>query len=148
MSDTTEESSLVGTARRLAARHHAGQVDKAGAPYIRHLERVAGRVSDLGVGHEAVAFLHDVLEDTDATEADLLAAGLGEHIVEAVVALTKVRGESNADYYVRVRTNTLAWNVKLADVDDNADPDRLAALDAPTRDRLTAKYHRARTALA
>lgn len=139
---------IVSTARALAERFHAGQSDKAGAPYIRHVERVAASVADLGVGHEAVALLHDVLEDTDATVLDLLRAGLDEHIVEAVLVLTKSPGEPNERYYARVRTNTLARNVKLADIADNDDPVRLAALDVATRDRLTAKYHKARAALA
>ena len=41
----------------------------------------------------------------------------------------------------------LALTVKLADIADNSDPHRLASLDAATRDRLTAKYARARVEL-
>jgi hypothetical protein len=37
--------------------------------------------------------------------------------------------------------------VKTADIDDNADPQRLARLDLATRERLTAKYETARQLL-
>lgn len=54
----------------LASEAHAGQVDKGGAPYIEHPMRVALRCdTEL---RRCAALLHDVLEDTDATEADLV----------------------------------------------------------------------------
>ena len=53
---------LVERAKDLAHRAHAGQVDKAGRPYIEHVARVAARVAD-DPEAEAVAWLHDVLED-------------------------------------------------------------------------------------
>ena len=43
-------------------------------------------------------------------------------------------------YYERVRTNPIALTVKLADINDNSDPERLSRLDQPTRERLEAKY--------
>lgn len=41
-----------------------------------------------------------------------------------------------------------ARRIKLADIADNLDPARLAALSAETRDRLIKKYERARAALS
>ena len=38
--------SIVERAKELAHRAHAGQVDKAGRPYIEHVSRVAAAVSD------------------------------------------------------------------------------------------------------
>jgi hypothetical protein len=49
--------------------------------------------------------------------------------------------------YRRVAANPDALLVKQADLDDNTDPSRLAALDAATRSRLEAKYAKARAAL-
>ena len=40
-------SDLVAVARRLAAHQHDGKVDKAGQPYLGHIERIADRVSHL-----------------------------------------------------------------------------------------------------
>ncbi len=64
-------------AHSFAALAHAGQLDKRGQPYIRHLERVAN-LALVRAGHARsvdrleidpqtvmqVALLHDVLEDT------------------------------------------------------------------------------------
>jgi (p)ppGpp synthase/HD superfamily hydrolase len=140
-------SQLVATAYRLARHYHFGQTDKLGAPYLDHVVRVAEKVAHLGSAHAAVALLHDVLEDTDATESDLIAAGIDPHLVEAVVVLTKTGGP-NSDYYARVRRHGLARTVKMADVADNADPDRLMLITDPaTRERLTRKYAAATDAL-
>lgn len=134
---------LVGKARQLAERAHAGQVDKAGRPYIEHLTRVALAVADRTESPgllQAVAWLHDVLEDTDVRVQDLHEAGMPAEVVEAVVAITHHPNEPRVDYYARVKANELARLVKLADVADNADPNRLALLDDETRQRLHRKY--------
>lgn len=142
---------LIGKARKLAESAHAEQVDKAGNPYVEHLARVAAAVADQPVHSgllQAVAWLHDVVEDTDVDELGLIAAGMPREVIEAVEAITHRPHEPRVDYYARVRANPFALTVKLADVADNADPDRLAQLDEATRERLTAKYAKARAALS
>ena len=52
----------VDTAKAWAYRLHAGQVDKAGGPYVTHPERVAGRMST--PEEQVVGWLHDTVEDT------------------------------------------------------------------------------------
>ena len=136
------DTELVATARHLATQHHAGQVDQAGQPYIGHIERVADRVSHLEPEVIAAAWLHDIIEDTTITEADLAAAGIPATVIDAVVLLTKTGGPLDA-YYARIRENPLALAVKLADVADNADPTRLAQLAPEVRERLTRKYAKA-----
>lgn len=145
MTTGTDTPTLSELARRIATAAHAGQVDKAGRPYIMHPARVAGRVA----GDEfavAAAWLHDVVEDTSVTLKDI-AAQFPIDVVTAVGALTRRSGEGPGDYYRRIRAVPLAVTVKLADLADNGDPERLALLDAPTRDRLIAKYAKARAAL-
>jgi (p)ppGpp synthase/HD superfamily hydrolase len=137
---------LVSTARSLATEHHAGQVDKAGQPYLGHIERVADRVSHLEAEVVAAALLHDILEDTAATPADLVAAGIPATVIEAVVLLTKTGGPLDA-YYARIREHPAALAVKLADIADNSDPDRQARLAPEVRERLTRKYAKAVAAL-
>ena len=71
-----------------AARAHAGQVRKGAAaePYVNHVIEVAAILAEAGAPLEAVlaGLLHDTVEDTEATEADLVAAfGAG---VAAIVA--------------------------------------------------------------
>jgi (p)ppGpp synthase/HD superfamily hydrolase len=133
-------------ARQIAVAAHTGQVDKAGADYITHPERVAARVGD-DESAQAVAWLHDVVEDTAVSLDDLVVAGMGEQVVAAVAALTHRPGESAESYYARVQADPLALQVKLADLSDNSDPTRLALLDETTRERLEAKYARARQLL-
>jgi (p)ppGpp synthase/HD superfamily hydrolase len=136
---------LVATARAIAVAAHAGQVDKAGEPYISHPGRVAARLAR--PEERAAAWLHDVLEDTPTTGADLHAAGIPDAVVAAVEALTRRRDEIPADYYARVRANPVALAVKAADIADNSDPVRLARLDRDEGVRLAAKYRAARVAL-
>lgn len=144
-----EPSELFLVADVIATIAHHGQVDKAGQPYIEHPRRVtqlAYRAADQsGVNRfdvMTVARLHDVVEDTPVT-LELLYSALPVHIVDAVDAITYPPGEPRDVYYARVAANELAFQVTLADIADNSDPDRLAVLDPETRDRLTAKYSHA-----
>lgn len=136
---------LVSRARDLAHRAHAGQVDKAGRPYIEHVARVAAAVAD-DPEAEAVAWLHDVLEDCDARFCDELLHIRPVDVYYAVKALTRWKF-SERTYYRRIASNPLALRVKLADIADNADEGRLALLEPATAARLRRKYAKARAAL-
>ena len=61
-------------AQSIAAAAHKGPVDNAGKPYIEHPAHVAASVQ--GDAAKAVAWLHDVVEDTPLTFADLREKGL------------------------------------------------------------------------
>jgi (p)ppGpp synthase/HD superfamily hydrolase len=126
----------------LARQHHAGQYDKAGRPYFGHVCRVVERVKT--PDEKLAAAMHDLLEDTDLTANDLLLAGASPAVVEAVVALTRAPGESYDEFCRRAARNGIARSVKLADIADNADEDRLQLLDVELADRLREKYRRAR----
>lgn len=128
---------------------HHGQVDKCGRPYLLHPVRVAVAVKRQGGNAEleAVALLHDVVEDTDWTLEDLESAGFPLVVLEAVDAITRRDGEDYVDYLLRVRENQLALAVKCADITDNLSAERLAQLDEVTRARLVRKYTRASVVL-
>ncbi|KAB7765362.1 HD domain-containing protein [Xanthomonas sp. LMG 12461] len=136
---------IVERAKDLAHRAHAGQVDKAGRPYIEHVARVAAAVSD-DPEAEAVAWLHDVLEDCP---------GYGEEFwcnfpawcTAAAEKCSRLPRLRDADYYGRILRNQLALRVKLADIADNSDEARLALLDEKTAARLRRKYAKARKML-
>lgn len=130
---------------RLATQVHSGQRDKAGEAYIGHPLRVMARVD--GDDARMVAVLHDVVEDTAVTTADLLALGCPATVVAAVDALSKRPGETLEASMRRVAEHPLAVVVKHADLDDNTDPRRLAALPADVGDRLRDKYRRSRELL-
>lgn len=124
-----------------AARAHMGQWDKGGQPYILHPLRVM-----LGCGCEeekTVTVLHDTLEDTPLTAADLAAEGFPPEVVEAVLCLTRGEGEDYVAYIERVCGNRLAARVKLADLADNMDLNRLPGLGERDFRRLE-RYIRAK----
>lgn len=110
-------------ALQIAAQAHEGQKDKDGQPYILHPLRVMHAVE--GLEAQIIAVLHDVVEDTSTTLEDLRVAGFSATILAGVRGVTHGKGESYADYVVRCKTNALARQVKLADLEDNARPARL-----------------------
>lgn len=124
----------------LAATAHAGQVDKAGAPYILHVLRVMLR---LETAEERMAgVLHDVVEDTALTLDDLRSEGFPEAVVRAVESVTKREGESYEEFVERAKADPVARNVKLADLADNSDRSRLREIGPKEEARLE-KYRRA-----
>ncbi len=66
----------------LAATAHAGQRDKGGRLYILHPMRLMKSFER--EEEQIVALLHDVVEDSDTTVADLLSQGFSEDVVEAI----------------------------------------------------------------
>ncbi|PJL13291.1 phosphohydrolase [Stenotrophomonas maltophilia] len=134
----------VERARMLALEAHAGQVDKAGHPYIGHVGRVAAAVRGDDEA-EAVAWLHDVIEDCPAFAGQVQA--FPAPLQDAVRLLSRTSAADADTYYARISADPLALKVKLADIADNADEARLASLDAATAERLRDKYRRALAAL-
>ncbi|MEX0178476.1 MULTISPECIES: phosphohydrolase [unclassified Stenotrophomonas] len=135
----------VARARTLAMEAHAGQVDKAGHPYIGHVGRVAATVRG-DDDAEVVAWLHDVLEDCPAFAERVQA--FPDPLQHAVRLLSRTSAADAATYYARIAADPLALKVKLADIADNADETRLASLDAATAERLRDKYRQALAALS
>ncbi|WSZ86840.1 HD domain-containing protein [Streptomyces sp. NBC_00859] len=133
----------------LARRVHATQTDKAGQPYTVHLAAVAEGVAARGGTDDqiAAAWLHDSVEDGVLTADWVEGAPLPRSVKDMVFAMTKRAGEAPEAYAARLLAVPSAVLVKEADIAHNADPRRLAVLDAPTRDRLTAKYARMRKLL-
>lgn len=145
MTDSRIDDPIVSAARAIATIAHRGQTDKLGQNYIEHPRRVAERVN--GVSEQAIAWLHDVIEDTDVTEHDLREAGIPDDVIAGVRLMTRSDDISDAQYYAAIAANPQVRAVKLADIADNTADWRVAQLDAPTRERLAAKYAKARAAL-
>ncbi len=67
---------IIEIAENIARKVHQGQFRRDGiTPYIVHPERVARRLSEDSEA-QAVAWLHDVLEDTGVSEKFLIDAGI------------------------------------------------------------------------
>lgn len=125
---------------RIAQITHEDQKDKGGQPYILHVLRVglAGQTDE----ERIVGFLHDVLEDgNDLYPEESLRKyyPFPEHVMDAVVALTRQKGESYGAYLARVKANPLARKVKLNDLLDNMSYHRRENIPAELRNR----YNRA-----
>jgi (p)ppGpp synthase/HD superfamily hydrolase len=119
----------------LAVQAHAGQTDKAGAPYILHPLRVMLKLQ--AATEMITGVLHDVLEDTPSTLGDLRREGFAEEILAALDCLTRRTGETYDDFILRVAGNPLARKVKLADLEDNLNLERLATITESDRARLS-----------
>jgi hypothetical protein len=109
-------------ARALAVQAHGDQRDRDGSFHIQHVARVAEALprSD---SHQRVAWLHDVLEDSDV-ESDLLRGKLPAVEFEALSLLTHDSGDTYTDYVGRIagaegEAGALARAVKEADALDN-----------------------------
>jgi (p)ppGpp synthase/HD superfamily hydrolase len=131
----------------IAAEAHAGQIDKAGAPYVLHPLRVMLAVRSLD--ERIVAVLHDVVEDCPGWSLDRLRAeGFSEAQVKAIASVTKDGPEKDmgADSYEafvrRAAANPIGRIVKLADLRDNCDVSRIAHPTDRDHARI-AKYRRA-----
>lgn len=131
----------------LAEWAHRNQKDKNGAPYIEHPRAVALAVQPFGNAVMIVALLHDVVEDTDVTLDDLRAHGYPPKIVDAVDAITRRDGETYADFIERVKMNSIARVVKMADIMHNLEPARVSSLDPATAKRLHKRYVKALSTL-
>lgn len=122
---------------RFAATAHGEQkVPGTELPYIEHVAKVAMEtmtaIAERGGHHDAdlavqCALLHDVVEDTPVTLADIT-AGFGAEVAAGVSALTKdpTRGDKPAqmrDCLARILLEPQAvWMVKLADRITNLEP--------------------------
>lgn len=117
----------------LAKKAHLGQKDKGGNDYIEHPKAVASMM-DTDI-EKAVAYLHDVVEDTKISFDDLKEYGFPNQIIEAVKALTKQKNESYDVYIDRVIKNSIAKKVKLADMKHNSDITRIKSPSQKDYDR-------------
>lgn len=67
----------------------------------------------------SLAYLHDIIEDTDCTYEILRERGICEQLITSVRAITKVEGEPYLDYMRRVLADDLATKVKISDTATN-----------------------------
>ena len=110
-------------ARLICKQAHKGQYDRGGKPYYLHPYTVADlckRRKD-----KIVAYLHDVIEDTNVTYYELRACGFGETILAALKAITHIKSMPYMEYLAIVKTNKIATRVKIADMIHNSDISRI-----------------------
>ena len=109
-------SERVINALDFATQKHKGQKRIGGDDYITHPVAVCEIVKGQGYGedYQITALFHDLLEDTNATEQEILSLGNAE-ILTAVKLLTKIKGYDMAEYIKAIKNNEIAFVVKGAD---------------------------------
>jgi len=128
----------------IASLAHHGQLDKGGEPYILHPLRVMMHLKD--EKQRIVAVLHDVIEDTNITDIDLIVQGLDIELVNVILTLTRSKNETYDEYLDRIGEDEFAIEIKLADLEDNMDMSRLKNPTGKDYDRVV-KYGKAREKL-
>ena len=83
---------MIKEAYEMAKKYHEGQMRKSGEDYIHHLLEVGYILAKLQAGPATIAagFLHDVVEDTDATFEEVQSK-FGEDVSKIVESLTKIQ---------------------------------------------------------
>ena len=86
-----KETLVLQKAYVFAARVHKGQVRRSGVPYLSHPLEVASLLADMHLDKTTLvaALLHDVLEDTDVTAAEVR-ENFGKDVAELVEGVTKI----------------------------------------------------------
>ncbi|WP_442638202.1 GTP pyrophosphokinase [Rossellomorea marisflavi] len=115
---------LCQIAHSIAEKYHKNQVDKAGMPYMIHVTTVASKV--MTCDEHVVALLHDVIEDTECSATDLTDYGIPVRLVRSIEAMTRLEGETYAEFILRVKKDPIARKVKLADLEHNMDETRMS----------------------
>lgn len=87
----SEQIALIKQAYLMAKEGHEGQFRSSGEPYITHPVAVACIIAEMKLDHEAVmaALLHDVIEDTPYTEAEI-AEAFGQNVADIVQGVSKL----------------------------------------------------------
>lgn len=104
MSQPTEaDKALVKNAYEFAAEAHKEHTRYSGEPYMTHVAAVAYHLAEMGMGPRtiAAALLHDTIEDTKVTPAEI-EQNFGEEILFLVEGVTKL---SSVRYYGTDRHN-------------------------------------------
>ena len=143
-----DELQQVGAAMSLAARVQECQLDKQGFPCLSHPLRVAADVAARSAGDlvaVTVALLHDVLEDSSLSRADLRFQGFSPAVCAAVEVLTHTEDDSYEEFIsgITASGDALAMLVKLCDLADNLDESR-----GPVPPHLREKYEPASLTLS
>lgn len=117
------------------------KTDKGGDPYIGHLMQVAQNVKPQ---YARIAFCHDVIEDCGVDEKWLMNPdfGLTEYEIKAIRTLTRPKDMTYSNYILNImNTEDLGvMYVKMADLLDNMNLNRLRDMSKEDIDRVTDRY--------
>lgn len=92
--EVTHDEALINKARNFAVSKHGNQM-YGSQPYIFHLQQVSDLLANHGVNVRVIAYLHDVVEDTNTDLAEI-EKEFGALIARCVEVLTDEPGENRA----------------------------------------------------
>jgi (p)ppGpp synthase/HD superfamily hydrolase len=124
----------------IAVRAHKNQRDKAGQTYILHPLRLMLKMDS--ETEMIAAVLHDVVEDSIWTVADLGKQGFSEEVLAVLDCLTRREQETYDEFIERVKLDPTARKIKIADLEDNMAIKRISEPKEKDWERLK-KYHKA-----
>ena len=101
----------------IACEAHQGQFSINGEPYILHPLRLL--IKAKSNEERIIAILHDVIEKTNISLADLKNKGFNQNIISSIDSLSKRRSESYIEYIERLMQNKISVKIKLLDLADN-----------------------------
>ncbi len=101
----------------IACDAHQGQSSINGEPYILHPLRLL--IKAKSNEEKIIAALHDVIEKSNISLADLKNKGFDQNIISSIDSLSRRRGESYVDYIARLMKNNISVKIKLLDLADN-----------------------------
>jgi len=159
---TYTDAELLALAIEFAVVNHSREVGINGEPRILHILRVMSKQKTYD--EMIVGVLHEMLQYTCAQADDLREAGINKYIVKAVIDITRrIRDDKNENdsyeiitehvknmdldyfesddvYYNRIKKNPLALSVKIADLEDNMDLNRIVGTPTEKDLERTAYY--------
>ena len=136
-----KKSRLLSKAIKIVAEEFEGVFDKGGQPYVLHCLWVMNKVRRLGHEYMIVAVLHDLIEDTDWTYEMLEDRQFPLYLIDSL-RLLDFRDVDYFEQIERVKTDPIARQVKMRDIEHNSKVTRLRGLGEKDFKRLE-KYSKA-----
>ena len=156
----TDDTEIIRRAWEFCLLHHRGQLRASGEPYVLHPLEVAIVLAEMKLDSTAIAagLLHDAVEDTPVTTADItrMFGDQVAHIVEGVTKLDKIQfanredrqAESVRKMLLAMVTDVRVVLIKLADrlhnmrTLEHLKPDRQQGIARETLDIYAPLAHR------
>ena len=138
--DVKESDNILYKALEISSIVFKHDVDKGGLPYSIHMLYVYRHVDT--IEEKVVALLHDIMEEKNITEEELLDIGFSKKIVDDIKILTRVKPSEYNDYIDNIIKNGSreALSVKLADVKHNMDMSRIKNPTVKDYERVEKRY--------
>ena len=108
---------ILEKAEQIARKYHKGQKRLYGEDFIIHPEAVANSFED--TEYKIVAWLHDILEDTDLEPEDLEEKGIPDNLISSIISITLIKGFDYKEYIIGIQEDEIAQAVKISDLKHN-----------------------------